>query len=37
MGRISALTELTSVASNDYLLVLDSSANIAKKLASLTL
>lgn len=32
MGRISALTELTSLASNDYLLVLDSSANIAKKI-----
>jgi hypothetical protein len=33
MGRISALTELTSLASNDYLLVLDSSANIAKKIS----
>ena len=32
MGRISALTELTSLASNDYLIVLDSSANIAKKI-----
>ena len=32
MGRISALTELTSLASNDYLVVLDSSANIAKKI-----
>lgn len=32
MGRISALTELTSLASDDYLLVLDSSANIAKKI-----
>lgn len=32
MGRISALTELSSLASNDYLLVLDSSANIAKKI-----
>ena len=33
MGRISALTELTSLASNDYLIVLDSSANIAKKIS----
>jgi hypothetical protein len=32
MGRISALTELTSLASDDYLVVLDSSANIAKKI-----
>lgn len=32
MGRISALTELTSLASNDYIIVLDSSANIAKKI-----
>lgn len=32
MGRISALTELTTLANNDYLLVLDSSANIAKKI-----
>lgn len=32
MGRISALTELTSLASNDYIVVLDSSANIAKKI-----
>ncbi len=32
MGRISALTELTSLANDDYLLVLDSSANIAKKI-----
>ena len=32
MGRISSLTELTSLASNDYLIVLDSSANIAKKI-----
>lgn len=32
MGRISALTELTTLASNDYLIVLDSSANIAKKI-----
>lgn len=32
MGRISALTELTSLESNDYLIVLDSSANIAKKI-----
>lgn len=32
MGRISALTELTELASNDYLVVLDSSANIAKKI-----
>lgn len=32
MGRISALTELTSLASNDYFIVLDSSANIAKKI-----
>lgn len=31
MGRISALTELTSVANDDYLVVLDTSANIAKK------
>lgn len=31
MGRISALTELTSVATDDYLVVLDTSANIAKK------
>ena len=33
MGRISALTELTELASNDYLLVLDSSASIAKKIS----
>lgn len=33
MGRISALTELTSLASDDYLVVLDSSANIAKKIS----
>lgn len=33
MGRISALTELTSLASNDYIIVLDSSANIAKKIS----
>lgn len=33
MGRISALTELTELASNDYLVVLDSSANIAKKIS----
>lgn len=33
MGRISALTELTSLASNDYFIVLDSSANIAKKIS----
>lgn len=33
MGRISALTELTELASNDYLLVLDTSANIAKKIS----
>ena len=32
MGRISAFTELTSLASDDYLVVLDSSANIAKKI-----
>lgn len=32
MGRISALTELTSLASDDYIVVLDSSANIAKKI-----
>lgn len=32
MGRISSLSELTSLASNDYLVVLDSSANIAKKI-----
>jgi len=32
MGRISALTELTTLASDDYLVVLDSSANIAKKI-----
>lgn len=32
MGRISALSELTSLASNDYIVVLDSSANIAKKI-----
>lgn len=32
MGRISALIELTSLASDDYLVVLDSSANIAKKI-----
>lgn len=32
MGRISALTELTTLASNDYIIVLDSSANIAKKI-----
>lgn len=32
MGRISALTELTTLANDDYLLVLDSSANIAKKI-----
>ncbi len=32
MGRISSLTELTSLANNDYLIVLDSSANIAKKI-----
>lgn len=31
MGRISALTELTTVANDDYLVVLDTSANIAKK------
>ncbi len=31
MGRISALTELTTVATDDYLVVLDVSANIAKK------
>lgn len=31
MGRISALTELTNVAVDDYLVVLDTSANIAKK------
>ncbi len=33
MGRISSLTELTSLASDDYLVVLDSSANIAKKIS----
>lgn len=33
MGRISALTELTTLASDDYLVVLDSSANIAKKIS----
>lgn len=32
MGRISALTELTTIANDDYLVVLDSSANIAKKI-----
>lgn len=32
MGRISALTELTTLAVDDYLVVLDSSANIAKKI-----
>lgn len=32
MGRISALTELSTLASDDYLLVLDTSANIAKKI-----
>lgn len=32
MGRISALTELTSLAPNDYIIALDSSANIAKKI-----
>lgn len=32
MGRISALTELTSLANDDYFIVLDSSANIAKKI-----
>lgn len=31
MGRISALTELTNVAVDDYIVVLDTSANIAKK------
>jgi len=31
MGRISSLTELTQLASDDYLIVLDTSANIAKK------
>lgn len=31
MGRISALSELTSLASDDYIVVLDTSANIAKK------
>lgn len=31
MGRISALTELTNVATDDYVIVLDTSANIAKK------
>lgn len=31
MGRISALTEVTQLANDDYLVVLDSSANIAKK------
>lgn len=33
MGRISALTEVTELASNDYFIVLDSSANIAKKVS----
>lgn len=33
MGRISALTELTNVAVDDYLVVLDTSANIAKKVS----
>lgn len=33
MGRISALTEVTELASNDYLVVLDASANIAKKVS----
>lgn len=33
MGRISALTEVSELASNDYLIVLDSSANIAKKVS----
>lgn len=33
MGRISALTELSSLANDDYLLVLDTSANIAKKIS----
>lgn len=32
MGRITALTELTTLANDDYLLVVDSSANIAKKI-----
>ncbi len=33
MGRISALTELTWLATDYYLVVLDSSANIAKKIS----
>lgn len=33
MGRISALTEVSELASNDYLVVLDTSANIAKKVS----
>lgn len=32
MGRISALTELTSLSASDSLIVLDESANIAKKI-----
>lgn len=37
MGRISALTELSTLASNDYFVVLDTSANIAKKISKANL